>query len=141
MSKAVAAATALAAMNRIDAAKPFRICGYITRLSDHLSVGATDQLFLPGTADFLGWLSSKQAWMQSAFANLQGLRETHDGSPLLTTWLAPEDFWSMLDEGRDNPVIDDIAIRALHWRSTHIDEVCLDLFKKTPSATPLIRRT
>ncbi|PZQ76882.1 MAG: hypothetical protein DI563_05760 [Variovorax paradoxus] len=133
--------TPMPAIEKIDEAKPFLITGCRVSAVDQQTLTASAQIFLPNTAEFLAWLVAKPIWMEAAFGNLQGLRNTDSGAPLLTSWLAHEDFWSMLYEGRGTPVIDDIAIRALHWRSAHFDEVCLDFFKKTPSAAPLIRRT
>lgn len=133
--------TALPTIEKIDEAKPFLISGCRVLAVDQQTLTASAQIFLPNTAEFLAWLEAKPIWMEAAFGNLQGLRDTGIGAPLLTGWLTPEDFWSMLYEGRGTPVIDDIAVRALHWRSSHIDEICLDFFMKRSCALPLIRRT
>ena len=75
---------------------------------------------------FVAWLDERPVWHEEFFRNLQCMSQTASGEPLLTTWLSADRFWSLLQAGRGEPAVGEIAQHASTWSGLALDEVYFD---------------
>ena len=83
---------------------------------------------------FLAWLDTQPKWANAFYADMQSLAQTAGGEPLQTTWLQSEQFWSMLNDGRGTPIIDEIQLRVRAWEALGLDEILFDAFVVGPNS-------
>lgn len=100
------------------------------RLSDTIE----EACFEFSCSEFLSWIDTQPKWAEAFYSNLQSLVQTAAGEPLLTTWLSAEEFWTMLDEGKGTPIVDEIQMRTQSWVMLGLDEVLFDVYEVGPKS-------
>lgn len=131
----------MATLRDCDLSKPIELRGMAYDLDNPAELRGVDsaKITLQGAelSALMNWITNSEKWAEVFEEDLQGIAETLDGEPLLSTWLPLVDFryklCSCYLHGADTEtiaVLQSLFHQTREWRDMGIDMIGIDAYAK-----------